>query len=274
MLRTRTVFVAGRSEGSICRRFMCSMRSLRPWRAFGQRMLPAVVLVGSLEIFVNIGLPASAAGQTEAGWVKFDIPAQPLASALNAYGTATRVELFVDTTLTEGRRSVALKGTFTSEAGLQSLLAGTGLVALPVGRAGFTLVQARPDARAAGDAESSSTVLRFAGFSGMLQAALRYALCRRDETRPGNYRTLIRLWIDSSGSVADAILLTSTGDEKRDAMLSDALRRLSVGEPPPSDLPQPLTLLLVPNAEKANQYCSSDLAPGRAHFNFDGERAQ
>jgi hypothetical protein len=234
-------------------------RSLGALGARARRgLLSAVCLAG-----LCAATPAAfAAPDGEAGagdWAAFDIPAQPLADALNAYGAAAHTQLFVDAELTAGRRSTAIRGRFTLEAALQSLLVGTDLVARPIGDKGFTLVRSSlPDA--AGEARStrspvSPSVLRFIGYSAAVQSAVQASLCRREETRPGTYRTLIRLWIGASGAVARVALLTSTGDERRDAVLSTALQDLTIGEPPPPGLPQPVTLLLAPGIASLGGDC-------------------
>ena len=56
----------------------------------------------------------------------FDIPAQPLADALIAFGAATGLQVFYDGALAVGRRSAPAKGLFTPMQGLQTLLRGTG----------------------------------------------------------------------------------------------------------------------------------------------------
>jgi hypothetical protein len=191
------------------------------------------------------------------GRAEFDIPAQPLGSALSAYGAVTRIQLFVDTELTAGRRSAALKGVFSFESALKSLLTGTGLTVRAIGDQGFTLVSL-PSAQAGGEPSVpgaiSPTVLRFNSYSAAIQDAMRGALCRHEEARPGSYRTLIRLWIGASGAVTDTELITSTGDSARDGMLSGAFQGLAVGAPPPADLPQPVTLL-VTSGSRPSGYC-------------------
>jgi hypothetical protein len=197
-----------------------------------------------------------AAGQS--GVLAFDIPAQPLETALSAYGVATRIQLFVDAELTTGRQSAALKGVFSSEDALQNLLAATGLVARRIGDQGFTLVSLTASQAATitgGSGAVSPTVLRFNAYSAAIQDAIRGALCHQEETRPGPYRTLVRLWIGKSGAVSEAELLTSTGDSARDAVLSRAFHRLAVGTSPPADLPQPVTLLVTSGSQPPG-YCS------------------
>ena len=72
--------------------------------------------------------------------MEFDIPAQPLELALNAYGGATQIQLMVDAELIAGLRSSPLKGTFAPETALGILLGGTGLAPRAIDDQGFTLV--------------------------------------------------------------------------------------------------------------------------------------
>lgn len=198
---------------------------------------------------------AAADGAGPPGAVAFDIAAQPLATALSALSTATRIPIFVDAEMMAGRRSVEIKGVFTPDAALNRLLAGTGLVARFIGDRGFTLGPAPPSDVNPPSPPMSRSADRFADYSAALQSALRTVLCRDPATRPGSYRTLLRFWISMSGSIARAELLTSTGDGARDALLLAALRDATVGEAPPADLPQPTTLLLVPSAALRKGYC-------------------
>ncbi|MEN3384737.1 MAG: hypothetical protein V7608_4781 [Hyphomicrobiales bacterium] len=188
-------------------------------------------------------------GRQERDRIVFDIPAQPLASALEVYCAAAGLQMFVDMDAIAGQRAAAIQGTFTRAGALQSLLAGTGLAASFIGDQGFTLVRLPVSATAAG-APNATSVTRL-GYSAALQAGLREALCRREETRPGTYRSVGRLWVGGSGSVIRAELVTSTGDRARDEILLAALRSVAVGEPPPPDLPQPITLLLATDAAAA-----------------------
>jgi hypothetical protein len=209
------------------------------------------------------------------GRIEFDIPAQPLASALSAYGAATRIPLFVDTELTEGRRSAALKGVFSAEGALKNLLAGTGLEARAIGDQGFTLVSppsARTGSEARGPGAMSPTILRFNNYSAAIQNAMRAALCHHEETRPGSYRVLVRLWIGASGAVTGTELMTSTGNSARDVLLSDAFQGLVVGTPPPADLPQPVTLL-VTSGNRSPGYCPEE-GRGLPRADANRERVQ
>jgi hypothetical protein len=192
--------------------------------------------------------------------IEFDIPAQPLGLALSAYGAATGIQLFFAAELTEGHRSAALKGVFTPEIALKNLLVGSGLAARAIDDQGFTLVSlssTRGGSAAVTPDAASPAALRFNAYSAAIQIAVRGALCRRKETTPGSYRALVRFWTSASGTVARTELVTSTGDNARDAMLSSALEGLDIGGAPPAALPQPVVLLLTSDG-RSSEYCSED----------------
>lgn len=74
--------------------------------------------------------PMETTGQqlAQAGQVDFDIPAQPLTGALTMFGDQADLQVTVDTTILAGRTAAAVSGRMSAEAGLQRLLAGTGIV--------------------------------------------------------------------------------------------------------------------------------------------------
>src|SRR5262249_40095830 len=72
--------------------------------------------------------------------ILFDILAQPLETALDAYGAASGVQVLYRTSLTAGRRSARVRGILMPEAALNALLAGTGLTARYTTDDSFTLV--------------------------------------------------------------------------------------------------------------------------------------
>ncbi|MEO9130171.1 MAG: TonB-dependent receptor plug domain-containing protein, partial [Sphingomonas sp.] len=59
--------------------------------------------------------------------VRYDIEAQSLGDALRAFGVASRQQIIFSENQVRGKRSAALKGTFSVNEGLAHLLAGTGL---------------------------------------------------------------------------------------------------------------------------------------------------
>ncbi|XRA84359.1 STN domain-containing protein [Pseudomonas putida] len=69
------------------------------------------------------GLPAIAQAQQ----VQFNVPAQPLASALLAFGSQSNLQVLYSPQDVEGKRSSALTGAMEPAAALSRLLQGTGV---------------------------------------------------------------------------------------------------------------------------------------------------
>jgi hypothetical protein len=182
----------------------------------------------------------------------YEISAQPLDTALNAYIRASGVQVLYETALTTGRRSMAVKGNFTPDVALNVLLSGTGLrarrtdidafviTAPPSGQTGSSVEAVRPDGQ----------------FMAALQVGVLDALCRTSRTRPGEYKVAIELWIASTGVVQRSALVGSTGEADRDDAILSALRGVSIRVPPPSTLPQPLILSIGQRAPKETGDCA------------------
>lgn len=188
--------------------------------------------------------------------LEFAIPAQELSNALDQYSKASGMGILVDRELTRERRSVPVQGRFGVREALEQLLAGSGLMALYTGGDVFTVKPAqvlnsgdrRSRSRQGGDRDS---------FARALQNALEQALCSTTVTRPGSYRAALQLWVGSLGYVQHSRLLASSGDLQRDAAVVMQLRGLSIGQIPPSSLPQPITVLLVPDSAAGRVQCNS-----------------
>lgn len=219
-------------------------------------LIVALALFGGL----LVGGVTAAQAETPSRSIKRDepidlnIPAQPLADALYAYTAVTGVEALAAGALLANRRSAEVHGTLTADEALQTLLAGTGLIARVVDSGSFTLVPMQISVEQSVD-EVPSDIPRYTAYSIKVQNAVKRAICRQTDTRPGYYRTAIQIWIAPSGAVARAVLVGTTGDVARDKALSGLFRTLSIGTPPPAGLPQPATLLILPRAQVAD--CAS-----------------
>lgn len=184
--------------------------------------------------------------------IAFDIPPQSLLTALRSYSEVTGQAVLVDNTLTVGRHSAGVHGTFDKIEALQQLLAGTGLIASYSSDQAFTLKLAKPSELAGKTTRERSESVGLGGFeamiehyAGRIQAPIEQALCQLKDGQPGTYRLALQIWVASTGNVEQTKLLSTTHNRRRDDDIRHALDRLSL-DPPPPGMPQPITLLLLP----------------------------
>jgi hypothetical protein len=214
-------------------------------------------LSGALFFATCLGIcnTSAAAQQADAEPPKlivFDIPAQPLRDALFAYTDVTGLSVLVDDGITSGRRSALVKGRFTAEDALKIVLTGTGLEFQYTAANAFTLV---PSTASASTHYTPRDDSHDEKYFRAVQTAVKTVLCSRAQTLPGQYRVVVQLWIDRFGVVLRSALLDSTGSPDRDQTLSEMLNGLPVGAVPPTDLPQPVTLVILPRPPSATQDC-------------------
>lgn len=179
----------------------------------------------------------------------FEIPAQPLATALEQYSNFTGRDALYKSNLMLSRRSTAVRGLFPSDEALTILLEGTGLVARYATPNSFVLLPAPVLATV-----TPKPVV--AQYYGRIQTSLRRVLCADTDARPGHYRTAVRLWIDPSGNVTKHERLNSAGTPDLDAGIDRTLRRLQIGAAPPAELVQPITIAIVPQAPGVTMGCN------------------
>jgi len=198
----------------------------------------------SMLLSISFGLGATGFVIAAEPFFEFDIAAAPLDQALAKYTWTTKEQLMISAAIADGRLSTAVVGKFTAEAALRHMVAGSGLTVRKIGGQGYSLVAVLPSQAKENNASLMSNMPhRFIVYSAKLQAAVDRALCARAETAPGNYRTMARLWIGTSGAIERAELLTSSGDEARDTLLVTRLQGVAIGVPP-TRLPQPVTMLI------------------------------
>jgi hypothetical protein len=182
--------------------------------------------------------------------VAFDIPSQPLAAALGAYGAKSGLQVLYESALASNKTSAAIKGVFTSEAALRALLVGTGLIGR---RTDVDAVTVAPESRERSiDAGSVTPDTRFLG---ALQAGILNAFCQNADTRPGAYRMALQLWIGPTGALQRTSLLGSTGNARRDEALLSQLRDVQIAMRPPPGLSQPITLVIMPRSPLQQPEC-------------------
>lgn len=193
-------------------------------------------------------------GHTADARFVFDLPAQQLASALEAFSAVTGIVVLYNGNLTVGRTSAEVKGELSSVAALQRLLKGSGLVARYTADDAIVVVPAPPDPATArppaaiAKAALANRSREEQDYLSLLQAGVSRALCSTMRTRPGDYRLAMKFWIGTAGKIINPILLDSTNDPDRDAAILDVMSRASIDEPPPPELAQPLTFVMLPRS--------------------------
>jgi Secretin and TonB N terminus short domain len=224
---------------------------------FHDRGWPAAVLAIAIVLAIttlatqSCSLAAEGNQRADEFPVVFNIPAQPLVAALEHFMEAAKVSVVVDSAVIAGRTSAPLRGHFSPEGALRSLLAGTGLDPRPIGSRAYTL-DPLPDAGAV------HTVPRFTNYAMAIQQAVTNALCQSDETRPTHYRVVMRLWLSPGGAVTHVQIGGSTGSRA----------------PVPAGLPQPVKLAILPRVTPSDAACPPNDAGGQPAQNLSRRRAK
>lgn len=182
--------------------------------------------------------------------IQFDIPSQPIITALEQYGAAAKRELLYDARLAPGRVSTKVEGDFPLAEALQILLQGTGLVARFATETAIVIIPSQQEPAASANASDLAFAdrqgLTLVAYYGVLQSRIRDAFCAKAVLQPGQYRVAVQFWVGSAGRIARIGLLGSTGERRRDDAILAALRGMDIGAAPPAELQQPFTLVIRP----------------------------
>ena len=179
----------------------------------------------------------------------FDIPALPLAEALQRFTASTGHSGLYDSGLVAGRARAAWR----------ALHGGIGAAADAgrFGLAGALRLAGHLHARRRGDSRAglAETLAARQRYYGKLQAAMRALLCGDPDVRPGSYRAAVSLWFGDSGQVRRVRLLDSTGSPERDQLPTQRLGRLKLDEAAPPGVGQPITFVIRPGQAAATGDC-------------------
>lgn len=194
--------------------------------------------------------------------VRFNIPAQSLVDALQAYSTQAGVQVMFETASAAGYRSARLEGEFMPDIALRTLLADTDLRIRYSRTSAVTLAPAsapdpdEPPANPLASADLSLDRLSVSGraesgdqdrlgeYIGVVQADIQSALKKVAKTRRGDYRVAVKLWVDPARTIQRAELDGSTGDRDRDASIASALQGFVLSQPAPANTPQPIRFMI------------------------------
>lgn len=196
--------------------------------------------------------------------LEFNIPAQSLAGALQAYGQTTGIQVLYESNSAVRRMSAAVQGKFAADAALNLLLTGTDLKVHYIRPDAITLALPYTDSSGMGHSAAPSAssdlslgTLRVRGshdgddsgrlrdYSQSVQMDIQNALRKNAKTRDGSYRAVLDLWIDPTSTIERTDLFRSTGDRDRDAAVATALRGVTISRPAPANTPQPIRVVIV-----------------------------
>ncbi|MGK5051805.1 hypothetical protein [Janthinobacterium sp. RB2P8] len=206
--------------------------------------------------------------------LQFDIAAQNLGDALDLYSRRTGIAVLMDQRYAQ-RQSAAVRGAYAAGAALQALLEGTGLLSrLSDAQAVIVYAPAGAATATAADLPQAAVVAAadipgatqgggdYAAYVSRLQHVLLGLLCRAAQTRPGGYRLALQLYLNRAGVVDRVHLLDSTGLRARDTAIARLVLGMRVGAAPQPSMPQPVSILLLPQGPGSEVDCAAS-APGR-----------
>ena len=255
--------------GASRRRNVCG-----PRRRAGVAALRLAVLLVMLAVAADAAAPGASASEAGASTTErkvqlFNIPAQPLAAALQTYSVVTGNEVICDSRLAAGRRSAPVVGLFTPEAALRMLIAGADLAIRYTGPQDVTLLAASTANATAGGGDDVADLgggrvgvmvldtlhvdlpagaerkPDFSAYGHQVLREVKHALARDEEIGARTFDLQIDIWIDADGRVRQAQLLRSTGRPRLDAAIRRALEGTTIKQPPPADMPQPIRIAVV-----------------------------
>jgi hypothetical protein len=193
----------------------------------------------------------------------FDIPAQSLATALQAYSEVSGVHVMYESDSSIGRRSSAVKGEFTREEALRILLGDDDLIVRYARADSVVLLnpaQAHRDEppealRASADialdtlhvgkAQNEPDRGALADYISVIQQDVQQALRKRGRSTSGSYRVGVELWVDPSRTIRKTEVFQSTGDRDRDVAVAEALQGVIIRQAAPANTPQPVRVMIV-----------------------------
>ncbi|HKD53170.1 MAG TPA: TonB family protein [Steroidobacteraceae bacterium] len=86
----------------------------------------------------------------------------------------------------------------------------------------------------------------YAWYSGLLKDEILGQLNSDKRAHQGEYSVIVRVWVRDDGTIERVRLAQSSGNRQRDQAIEAALSRITrLSQPPPSDMPEPISLRIV-----------------------------
>lgn len=218
----------------------------------------ALLLVGGL------AWPRKAAAQnaSAAQVFLFNIPVQPLESALFAFSTIVNAQVIYNAQLARGRVSRAVIGLFAADTALRMMIEGTDLAIRHTSPHAVALVSTGERMESPGGEEGGGGSLEldtlylelppgarqkpdFGQYSQRTREEIKRALSRNSATAYRTGTLQIQIWIDGRGHVREARLVRASASRQFDSSVEQVLRAVAVGAPPPPGMPQPIKVTII-----------------------------
>lgn len=84
--------------------------------------------------------------------------------------------------------------------------------------------------------------MQFALFTSRLTRHIQSELARNKDLKSRDYKLNVRVWLGGDGAFQRIELMSSSGDEAQDALITKAMSQMAPMDQVPGNLPQPLTL--------------------------------
>jgi hypothetical protein len=204
----------------------------------------------SLLSFLLLAMLAVASPSLAQERMFFDIPEQPLPSALESYSSVTGQAVIYDADLVAALRSNAVTGALLPKEALRLMIKGRNLSIVFGKDDVFALVPGPTQ-----DVAASEMPDRRRTYFALVQHQIESTFCSQEITRPGTYRVALAFRVGSHGEVTSPRLLSSSGDVRRDGAILGLLGKVQVEEPPPSGLPQPVVMVISPKLPRLTGDC-------------------
>lgn len=89
----------------------------------------------------------------------------------------------------------------------------------------------------------------YAWYGGLIKSEILERLGDVKQARAGSYAVGVRIWVREDGTVERVRVVQSSGNPEWDRAIETALSRMTrISQPPPADMPQPVSLRIVSRA--------------------------
>jgi hypothetical protein len=208
------------------------------------------------------GWAADAAPPNRAKIYLFNIPAQPLQTALIAYAAVVGTQILYDARIAQDRRSHAVVGLLSADTALRLLISGTDLTVLASGGDAVLVPVSELQGRGPIGTQGGTATLvldtlhldippgnerriNYAEYGQHVRAKLQRALTSDPRTAGRTYALHLGITIASDGTIGIARAIHGSGSSEVLASLQQVVRTVVIDRAPPAGMPQPIYITII-----------------------------